>query len=74
MKKTGQYGIIELERPLARGISAVTVNDPTFSDLAGVITGMKPVTYTDCAPAELPRIVQPSVPSHVTASRRPTRS
>ena len=45
-----------MERPLAGGISAVTVNDPTFSDLAGVITGMKPVTYTDCLTEDLPRI------------------
>ena len=48
-------GRISLARPLAPGVSAIDANDPTFSDLAGVLTGMKPVTYTDCAPAGLPR-------------------
>ena len=56
MKRTKGQGFIELERPLAPGINRVDANDPTFSDLAGVLTGMKPVTYTDCAPAELPRL------------------
>ena len=56
MKRTKGHGFIELERPLAPGINRVDANDPTFSDLAGVLTGMKPVTYTDCAPAGLPRL------------------
>lgn len=56
MKRTSGSGFIELERPLAPGINRVDANDPTFSDLAGVLTGMKPVTYTDCAPEELPRL------------------
>lgn len=42
-------GEIELARPLAPGVDRLRLNDPTFSDLAGVLTGMKPVTYTDCA-------------------------
>lgn len=49
-------GFIRLERPLAAGIDRVDANDPTFSDLAGVLTGMKPVTYTDCATRRLPHL------------------
>lgn len=35
----------------------VSVNDPTFSDLAGMLTGMKPVSYADCAQDKFPRIL-----------------
>ncbi|HNW45320.1 MAG TPA: hypothetical protein PKI19_12505 [Elusimicrobiales bacterium] len=58
MKNTGATGYIHLARPLAPGISRVTVNDPTFSDLAGVLTGAKPVTYTDCSPENIPALKQ----------------
>lgn len=47
-------GFILLARPLAGGVTRLRVNDPTFSDLAGVLTGVKPVTYTDCLPESLP--------------------
>ena len=56
MKKTRCHEFIELEKPLAAGISRVDANDPTFADLAGILTDVKPVTYTDCAPQELPRL------------------
>jgi len=49
-------GRIALARPLAPGVNAVDANDPTFSDLAGVLTGMKPVTYTDCFPDQFRRL------------------
>jgi len=53
MKKNESGRAIRLERPLEGGVRSISVNDPTFSDLAGVLTGMKPVTYTDCAPHRL---------------------
>ncbi|MBU2572815.1 MAG: hypothetical protein KKH28_01895 [Elusimicrobia bacterium] len=60
MKAGPQYldknGFILLTRPLAPGVSRLRVNDPTFSDLAGVLTGVKPVTYTDCLPESLPAL------------------
>lgn len=49
-------GRIRLARPLAPGVDSVAPNDPTFSDLAGVLTGVKPVTYTDCFPAGFRRL------------------
>lgn len=49
-------GFIVLERPLRGGVDRLTRNDPTFSDLAGVLTGAKPVTYTDCLPKSLPAL------------------
>lgn len=45
---------IALDRPLAPGVRELSGEDPTFSDLCGVLTGMKPVTYTDCAPQRVP--------------------
>ncbi len=47
---------MNLARPLARGVSRISLNDPTFSDLAGVLTGVKPVTYTDCSPGDVPQL------------------
>ena len=49
-------GTIPLARPLAPGMSRINVYDPTFSDLAGVLTGVKPVTYTDCSPEKVPQL------------------
>lgn len=42
-------GGIRLARPL-RGLRRLPVIDPTIADLAGLITGVKPVLYTDVAP------------------------
>ncbi|MDT8286945.1 MAG: hypothetical protein RQ748_07550 [Elusimicrobiales bacterium] len=49
-------GVIVLEKPLSGGADRLTRNDPTFSDLAGLLTGIKPVTYTDCLPTALPAL------------------
>ena len=49
-------GFIYLDRPLAPGVARIRSNDPTFSDLAGVLTGVKPVTYTDCFPENIPAL------------------
>ncbi len=49
-------GFILLEKPLPGGVDRLTRNDPTFSDLAGVLTGAKPATYTDCLPESLPAL------------------
>ncbi|PIU19500.1 MAG: hypothetical protein COT18_07180, partial [Elusimicrobia bacterium CG08_land_8_20_14_0_20_59_10] len=54
LSRNYEGGIIRLTRPLAPGVSCVNVNDPTFSDLAGVLTGVKPVTYTPCSREKLP--------------------
>lgn len=56
MKNTGGENFIPLARPLAPGVTRVGLNDPTFSDLAGVLTGVKPVTYTDCARENIPQL------------------
>lgn len=42
-------GGIPLARPL-RGLKRLPLIDPTIADLAGLITGVKPVLYTDVAP------------------------
>lgn len=56
MKSTGRENSIALARPLAPGVTRVGLNDPAFSDLAGVLTGVKPVTYTDCARENIPQL------------------
>lgn len=56
LNRSYEGGAIPLARPLAPGVSSVSLNDPTFSDLAGALTGVKPVTYTDCSPERAPRL------------------
>ncbi len=45
---------LRLKKPLARGITSLKLLDPTISDLAGLLAGVKPVTYTDYAPSDWP--------------------
>ncbi len=47
---------LRLRKPLARGVTALGLLDPTIADLAGVLTGAKPVTYTDYSEADWPRV------------------
>ncbi|OGR81783.1 MAG: hypothetical protein A2X32_09890 [Elusimicrobia bacterium GWC2_64_44] len=47
---------LRLKKPLARGITSLKLLDPTISDLAGLLTGVKPVTYTDYAGSDWPYI------------------
>ncbi|MDD2804721.1 MAG: hypothetical protein PHV33_04145 [Elusimicrobiales bacterium] len=47
---------LRLKKPLARGIRELKLLDPTISDLAGLITGVKPVTYTDYSESDWPYI------------------
>ena len=54
LSRNYEGGTIRLARPLAPGVSRVNITDPTFSDLAGVLTGAKPVTYTSCSHERLP--------------------
>jgi len=56
LSRSYEGGSIPLARPLAPGVSSVNLNDPAFSDLAGALTGVKPVTYTDCSPERAPRL------------------
>lgn len=45
---------LKLRKPLARGIRELKLLDPTISDLAGLIAGVKPVTYTDYSDSDWP--------------------
>jgi hypothetical protein len=45
---------LRLKKPLARGITSLKLLDPTISDLAGLLAGVKPVTYTDYAGSDWP--------------------
>jgi hypothetical protein len=47
---------LKLKKPLARGIASLKLLDPTISDLAGLLTGVKPVTYTDYSASDWPYI------------------
>jgi len=47
---------LRLKKPLARGITSLKLLDPTISDLAGLLTGVKPVTYTDYSKSDWPYI------------------
>ena len=47
---------LTLKKPLACGISTLKLIDPTISDLAGLLTGAKPVTYTDYSDNDWPYI------------------
>jgi hypothetical protein len=47
---------LTLKKPLARGIRTLKLLDPTISDLAGLLTGVKPVTYTDYSESDWPYI------------------
>jgi len=47
---------LRLKKPLARGLTSLKLLDPTVSDLAGLLTGVKPVTYTDYAESDWPYI------------------
>lgn len=49
-------GFIRLKRPLGRGLQFVKACDPDISDLAGVITGVKSVLYTDFDESDLPYV------------------
>lgn len=49
---------LRLKKPLARGITSLKLLDPTISDLAGLLTGAKPVTYTDYSESDWPYIKQ----------------
>lgn len=53
-----EEGLIRLARPLAPGVRSVPLNDPAFSDLAGVLAGVKPVSYTGCSPDRLPALLR----------------
>jgi hypothetical protein len=48
--------MLQLKKPLARGIRSLKLLDPTISDLAGLLTGAKPVTYTDYSESDWPYI------------------
>lgn len=47
---------LRLKKPLARGLDTLKLLDPTISDLAGLLTGVKPVTYTDYSESDWPYI------------------
>lgn len=47
---------LRLKKPLARGLRELKLLDPTISDLAGLIVGAKPVTYTDYTESDWPYI------------------
>lgn len=47
---------LRLKKPLARGLGELKLLDPTISDLAGLIVGAKPVTYTDYTESDWPYI------------------